>query len=119
MILSFIRNGNVGAQLAGEAESRNVALLGVWQYRPSVLARSPWIVRKSQRMRMGRSATPALEAKSATVKGPLPSALKIPSSTPALSAALRWCAVIVSQMRVGFGSDIPRIISGLKPFEVR
>jgi len=60
---------------------------------------------------MPRSATPALEASSAAVPGPSPRALKTPSSTPAFSAALRWCAVIVSQMSVGFGSDIHRIIS--------
>jgi len=31
MILSFMRNGRVGAMLAGERESRKTALVGVWE----------------------------------------------------------------------------------------
>ena len=84
------KNRAIEATHAGERESRNLELVSVLPYRPSVLLRSPMIVRKSHRMRIPRSEAEQRRAIEATSPDPSPMARNRSSSMAPRSAAVRW-----------------------------
>src|SRR6185503_7708907 len=99
-------NSVASPMYAGDFLSRNAAASGERAYLRSVLVRKPMMVRKSQRMRMPRSAAPQRCAISAGVVLPSPIAVKTSNSIADFKASVRWYALIVWNKRAGLGCCI-------------